>query len=355
MVHRTDDLLYAVAVFQLSSTWISLLYCGSVLLGQSTCTYSPFIFSNFANELVSAVSLVFSVVEFPFHRNILFSKRTRRMGHHRLAKFPRLPFFVPSLSLPAPHLTFSDKVVSLFIHIMPPVVLHTVIHLLPTEYSHQRYPALKDIPYLDVWRGFWISTLVHTLWQGWYYLFIMVRRREKIAAGRPTSFTWLRRSYAKTWIGKWVNSLPEPLQPFAFMGVQVSPPSPLSSSPAGTEFIVRVFPDDDDAVSDLVQLKSVFRDILVCGVWLVSMERSDVLCRYIRQKVSEGIGRFTCRSREMAKQSAQKSRSEWDGHTIQGDSEFHARYGTKSAETKGRVSWSRIETGDLEEKGLRCR
>jgi hypothetical protein len=50
----------------------------------------------------------------------------------------------------------------------------------------------------------------------------MVRRREKIAAGRPTSFTWLRRSYAKTWIGKWVNARPEPLQPFAFMGVQVT-------------------------------------------------------------------------------------------------------------------------------------
>jgi hypothetical protein len=106
---------------------------------------------------------------------------------------------------------------------MPPVVLHTLIHLLPQEYSHQRYPALKDIPYLDLWRGFYISTLVHSLWQGWYYFFIMVRRKEKIAAGRPTSFTWLRRSYAKTWIGKWVNSLPDPLQPFAFMGVQVTP------------------------------------------------------------------------------------------------------------------------------------
>lgn len=106
---------------------------------------------------------------------------------------------------------------------MPPVVLHTLVHLLPPEYSHERYPALKDISFLDVWRGFWISTLVHTAWQGWYYFFIMVRRREKIAAGRPTSFTWLRRSYAKTWIGKWVNSLPEALQPFAFMGVQVTP------------------------------------------------------------------------------------------------------------------------------------
>lgn len=109
---------------------------------------------------------------------------------------------------------------------MPPVVLHTLIHLLPKEYAYERYPAIKDVSELTFWRGFWISTLVHTLWQGWYYFFIMVRRREKIAAGRPTSFTWLRRSYAKTWIGKWVNSLPESIQPYAFMGVQVPLPLP---------------------------------------------------------------------------------------------------------------------------------
>lgn len=115
----------------------------------------------------------------------------------------------------------SEKVVSLFIHIMPPVVLHALVHLLPTEYAHEYYPAIEKVTRLDLWRGFWISSLVHSLWQGWYYFFIMVRRAEKIAAGRPTSFTWLRRSYAKTWIGKWLNGLPEPLQPLVFMGIQV--------------------------------------------------------------------------------------------------------------------------------------
>lgn len=106
---------------------------------------------------------------------------------------------------------------------MPPVVLHTLLHLLPKDYSHIRYPALADVPHLDLWRGFWISSLVHSVWQGWYYFFITLRRREKIAAGRPTSFTWLRKSYAKTWIGKWVDTLPESFQPLAFMGIQVSP------------------------------------------------------------------------------------------------------------------------------------
>jgi hypothetical protein len=51
---------------------------------------------------------------------------------------------------------------------------------------------------------------------------ITVRRREQIAAGRPTSFTWLRKSYANTTIGKIVISLPNSLQEPAFMLIQYS-------------------------------------------------------------------------------------------------------------------------------------
>jgi len=94
--------------------------------------------------------------------------------------------------------------------------------MIPPENAHVRYPAIAATRNLSIWQAFWVTSLVHTIWQGWYYVFIMIRRKEKIAAGRPTSFTWLKRSYAKTWIGKWVNSLPEPLQPFSFMGIQVS-------------------------------------------------------------------------------------------------------------------------------------
>lgn len=49
---------------------------------------------------------------------------------------------------------------------------------------------------------------------------ITIRRREKIAAGRPTSFTWLRKSYAKNFLGRLVLSLPDILQEPAFMGIQ---------------------------------------------------------------------------------------------------------------------------------------
>ncbi|UKZ83685.1 hypothetical protein TrVFT333_011494 [Trichoderma virens FT-333] len=64
------------------------------------------------------------------------------------------------------------------------------------------------------------STIPYAIWQLSYYFFITVRRREKIAAGRPTSFTWLRRSYAKTWIGKFVLARPDALQEPTFMMIQ---------------------------------------------------------------------------------------------------------------------------------------
>ncbi|KAF2275019.1 uncharacterized protein EI97DRAFT_434584 [Westerdykella ornata] len=121
-----------------------------------------------------------------------------------------------------------DKVVSLFIHIMPCATLHCLVHLLSPEYQKERYPAIYNIrfsapdspqhyglPSMMMW-----ATLPYAIWQLSYHFLITVRRREKIAAGRPTSFTWLRRSYAKTWIGKIVLSLPESLQEPAFMLIQ---------------------------------------------------------------------------------------------------------------------------------------
>ncbi|KAI1771804.1 hypothetical protein F4818DRAFT_190191 [Hypoxylon cercidicola] len=122
-----------------------------------------------------------------------------------------------------------DKVTSLFIHIMPCVTLHCITHLFSPEQQHDRFPALwtvKTSPpgsptaYGNVLSMLAWSTIPYTFWQLCYYFFITVRRREKIAAGRPTSFTWLRRSYSKTWIGKLVLGLPAALQEPAFMMIQ---------------------------------------------------------------------------------------------------------------------------------------
>ncbi|KAI1205974.1 uncharacterized protein F4807DRAFT_249148 [Annulohypoxylon truncatum] len=122
-----------------------------------------------------------------------------------------------------------DKVTSLFIHIMPVATLHCITHLYPPDAQRERFPALwtvKTSPpgsptaYGNLISMLAWSTIPYAVWQLTYYFFITVRRREKIAAGRPTSFTWLRRSYSKTWIGKIVLSLPDSLQEFAFMLIQ---------------------------------------------------------------------------------------------------------------------------------------
>lgn len=113
-----------------------------------------------------------------------------------------------------------DKVTSLFIHIFPPAVMHTIVHICPRSYTAERFPATTRVFELSYGSAILSSSVAYIVWQTLYYIFIQVRRQEKIKAGRPTSFTWLLKSYSKTWIGRQVLRLPEPLQPFAFMGIQ---------------------------------------------------------------------------------------------------------------------------------------
>lgn len=113
-----------------------------------------------------------------------------------------------------------DKVTSLFIHIFPPTVLHTIIHIVPIDYTYKRFPVLEKLTHIDIFPAFIATSIAYFVWQVLYYIFIQVRRREKISAGRPTSFTWLLKSYSNTWIGKLVLKLPEPTRPFAFMAIQ---------------------------------------------------------------------------------------------------------------------------------------
>lgn len=111
---------------------------------------------------------------------------------------------------------------------MPCVTIHCMVHLLTPEQQAARFPAIYSIKHsspsdpghyslasMIVW-----STAPYALWQLSYHFLITVRRRDKIAAGRPTSFTWLRRSYKNTMLGKIVLALPESLQEPAFMLIQ---------------------------------------------------------------------------------------------------------------------------------------
>lgn len=122
-----------------------------------------------------------------------------------------------------------DKVTSLFIHIMPCATLHCIVHLCEPEHQQERFPAvyaIKHTPpgspttYTNLVSMLTWSTVPYAVWQLSYYFFITVRRREKIAAGRPTSFTWLRKSYSKSLLGRLVLSLPDSLQETAFMLIQ---------------------------------------------------------------------------------------------------------------------------------------
>jgi hypothetical protein len=111
---------------------------------------------------------------------------------------------------------------------MPCVTLHCLVHLLSPEMQKEKYPAIYNIRHSDpgsphhynLFQMMLWATLPYAVWQLSYHFLITVRRREVIKAGRPTSFTWLRKSYAKTWIGKIVLSLPESLQESAFMVIQ---------------------------------------------------------------------------------------------------------------------------------------
>jgi uncharacterized membrane protein YjfL (UPF0719 family) len=121
-----------------------------------------------------------------------------------------------------------DKVTSVFIHVMPCVALHCLVHLMPPDLQQERFPAIWTIKMLapslrvqdsllalTVW-----STVPYFIWQLSYYFMITVRQREQITAGYPTSFTWLRKRYARAPIGRVMLSLPESLQEPAFMMLQ---------------------------------------------------------------------------------------------------------------------------------------
>jgi hypothetical protein len=111
---------------------------------------------------------------------------------------------------------------------MPCVTLHCIIHLIPEELQASRFPAIHTIihsaptspeHYTLLQMMFWASW-PYAVWQLAYHVFISVRRKDKIAAGRPTSFTWLRKSYNGTGLGKLVLSLPENMQEAAYMLIQ---------------------------------------------------------------------------------------------------------------------------------------
>ena len=169
-------------------------------------------------------------VEKTLHKHLLLGIRQQCCCYCNVEKLHGVPFFGQGYKVSGHPIGrfLSAKVISLFIHIMPPVTLHCLVHLTPPEIQLVRFPGIYAITQsssssavhyslLDMMA---CSSIPYAVWQLSYHFFITVRRREKIAAGRPTSFTWLRKSYAKSWIGRLILGLPEQLQEPAFMLTQ---------------------------------------------------------------------------------------------------------------------------------------
>ena len=70
-----------------------------------------------------------------------------------------------------------DKVTSLFIHIMPPVVLHCLVHLIDPELRDTRFPAISRIKHVELYglvdMIIW-ATVPYAIWQLIYHVFITV-------------------------------------------------------------------------------------------------------------------------------------------------------------------------------------
>lgn len=85
-----------------------------------------------------------------------------------------------------------DKVTSLFIHVYPALCMTTITHHLPD--ALERYPALRDLKtnQLNVTETFVAAAISYFIWQGLYWRFVLIARRQKIEqGGRITSFTYM--------------------------------------------------------------------------------------------------------------------------------------------------------------------
>uniref|UniRef100_A0A060T8V7 Glycerophosphocholine acyltransferase 1 n=1 Tax=Blastobotrys adeninivorans TaxID=409370 RepID=A0A060T8V7_BLAAD len=113
-----------------------------------------------------------------------------------------------------------DKTTSTFIHVLPPVVFHVITHRLDYNFKAERFPGAVKLQSWNWVQGVTWTSVAYFTWQFSYHYFITLKRKEKIKAGRVTSFEHLRKSYAKTMLGRFVNSLPEPFPVVAFTLIQ---------------------------------------------------------------------------------------------------------------------------------------
>lgn len=113
-----------------------------------------------------------------------------------------------------------DKTTSSFIHLMPPLVIHCINFRLDPEYKTQRFPGAYHTDSWNTVKGIVITTAAYFVWQSLYHYFITVKRADEIRNGTVTSFEFMRKRYAKSKLGVFVNGLPGPLPTAAFTLIQ---------------------------------------------------------------------------------------------------------------------------------------
>ncbi|TFK43316.1 hypothetical protein BDQ12DRAFT_731351 [Crucibulum laeve] len=112
-----------------------------------------------------------------------------------------------------------DKVTSLFVHIYAPFTFTVIRHFYPN--AEQRFPALRELPYLDPVKALMLSGGIYMIWQFLYWKFLLVDRRAKIASGqRTTSFSFLLNDKRGA-IGRALSSVPPAYREASFMGGQL--------------------------------------------------------------------------------------------------------------------------------------
>ncbi|KAG0369745.1 hypothetical protein BGZ54_009010 [Gamsiella multidivaricata] len=114
-----------------------------------------------------------------------------------------------------------DKVTSVFIHMSPPITLYTVRWLYPDP-NHARFAALEGMDVLPTASSLKSAITLYLAWQIAYYVFVVVRQREKIEAGkRVTSYTWLLNDPKGGAISKAAHTFGEKYSIITFMGLQL--------------------------------------------------------------------------------------------------------------------------------------
>lgn len=113
-----------------------------------------------------------------------------------------------------------DKITSTFIHVLPGVVMYVITHQLDYNYKFKRFNGSIKLQNWDIMYGIFTTSLLYFIWQLSYHYFITIRKYDKIKNGKVTSFEYLRKAFAKKPIGKFVNSLPDPLPVVAFTFIQ---------------------------------------------------------------------------------------------------------------------------------------